>query len=113
MSTRPLTIADAEIRTIYDLLEMMRVRPGMWIGQPSITRLSIFIQGFVSGVRAAHESLEGEAPLFHGFHDWIAARLGRPKNGHGWSDMLLDSTGGNEELAFEKFWQELDAFRAD
>ncbi len=107
-----LKLGDAEIRTIYDLLDLIRVRPGMWIGEPSITRLAIFIEGFRSGIHAAHESLEAETPLFHGFHDWVAARLGRRKNGHGWCDMLLDSTGGNEHAAFEKFWNELDAYRA-
>lgn len=84
----------------------------MWIGEPSITRLAIFIQGFTTGVRAARESLEAESPPFHGFHARVAARLGRRMNGHGWSDMLLEAAEGNERIAFEKFWDELDAFRA-
>jgi len=95
------------------LLDLIRIRPGMWIGEPSITRLAIFIQGFLTGIHAAHESLEAEAPSFRGFHDWVAARLGRRNNGHGWSEMLLDSTGGKEQVAFDKFWEELDAFRAE
>ena len=70
-----------EIRTIYDLLDLIRVRSGMWIGFPSITRLELFIAGFQTGVRAAHASLDQESPPFPGFHDWVAARLGRPKTG--------------------------------
>jgi hypothetical protein len=49
---------------------------------------------------------------FQDFHDWIASRLRRSKNGHGWAEMLLEAASGSEEVAFEKFWLELDAFRA-
>lgn len=106
-----LKLGDTEIGTIFDLLDLIRMRPGMWIGEPSITRLAIFVEGFRSGVLAAHASFDAETPPFQGFHDWVAARLGRQKNGHGWCDMILDSTGGNDQAAFEKLWTELDAFR--
>ncbi len=106
METRPLSISGTEIKTIYDLLDLLRVRPGMWIGYSAITRL----EGFRIGIHAAHASLETETPPFHSFHDWVAARLGRQKNGHGWSSMLLEVCG-DEGAAFERFWIELDAFR--
>jgi hypothetical protein len=110
VTSRPLSIKDAEIRTIYDLLDLLRVRPGMWIGVPSITRLDLFIAGFRVGIHSAHASLEDEAPPFQEFHDWITASIGRHKNGHGWSDMLLEACG-DEQAAFDRFWIELDAFR--
>lgn len=107
---KPLSISNTEIRTIYDLLDLIRVRPGMWIGYLEITRLELFIAGFQTGVLAAHASLDDETPAFQGFHEWVAARLGRTKNGHGWSSMLLEACG-TEHAAFERFWLELDAFR--
>jgi hypothetical protein len=112
MSTEPIRIGAKVIGTIYDLLDLLRERPGMWIGEMSVTRLSIFIQAFQLGVQAAHGSLDKESPPLQDFHDWIAGRLGRSKNGHGWDGMLLDAANGSEEAAFDRFWVELDAFRA-
>ena len=111
MSTPPLNIAGRDLQTIYDLFDLMRERPGMWIGEPSITRLYLFIEGFEMGLRAAQRSFVPETPNFGEFHDWIAARLHRRKNGHGWCDMLLDDANGKEAAAFDRFWIELDAFR--
>ena len=72
----------------------------------------VFIQGFRAGIAAANAALDAEDPPFRDFHDWVAARLHRRKNGHGWSDMLLEACRGNESDALERFWTELDAFRA-
>jgi hypothetical protein len=105
-------IGTTEITTIYDLLDLMRERPGLCIGEASVTRLSVFIEGFKTGVDAAGGALEPESPPFQDFHDWVAARLRRSKNGYGWSSMLLEAAKGDERAAFEQFWVELDAYRA-
>jgi hypothetical protein len=99
-----------EIRTIYDLLDLVRVRPGMWIGHPSVDALQVFLSGFCAGLHAAHASLEQESPCFRDFHGWIAQRLGMRMNGKGWATMLFEACG-TEAAAFERFWTELDAFR--
>ncbi len=104
-----MNIRDRELRTIYDLLDLVCERPGMWIGEPSITRLEVFIIGFGAGVRAAGASLDDEHPRFYDFHAWIAARLNRPVAG-GWRLNLLDECG-SEQAAFDRFWIELDQFR--
>jgi hypothetical protein len=110
---QPSNIQDVEIRTVYGLLDLIRVRPGMWIGVPSVTRLSAFIDGFRTGVRVADYALDAESPPFQRFHDWVAVRHdGRRSNGRGWPEVLLDATERNEETAFNRFWIELDAFRA-
>ena len=108
----PSNIQDVEIRTIYDLLDLIRLRPGMWIGEPSVVRLRAFIDGFRTGVRVADYALKAESPPFQQFHDWVAVRHdGRRSNGRGWPEVLLEATGG-DEAAFDRFWTELDAFRA-
>ena len=107
----PLKLGEQEVQTIYDVLDVLRVRPGMWIGEPSVTRLSSFLAGFSTGLHCAQRSLDQEAPAFASFHDWIAQRLGGRAN-QGWPDMLLEAASGIEAVAFERFWSELDAFRA-
>lgn len=105
-----LSLQNREIKTIYDLLDLVRVRPGMWIGEMSVTRLQVFLSGFSAGIDAARASLENESPPFRGLHQWVADRLGRRMNGHGWASMLVEACG-SEEAAFERFWTELDAYR--
>ncbi|MGE5182476.1 MAG: hypothetical protein ACM31C_10460 [Acidobacteriota bacterium] len=105
-----MKIRDREIRTIYDLLDLVRERPGMWISEPSLSFLDVFLFGFSAGVLAAGASFEPEHPRFHDFHAWIATRLNRKMNGRGWRNLLLDECG-SEPAALERFWIELDAFR--
>ena len=106
-----LELAGQAIRTIYDVLEVVRVRPGMWIGNPSVTSLQVFLSGFRAGIDAAHASLEIETPPFREFHEWIASRLGMRMNGKGWATMLREAHR-SEVAALEQFWLELDAFRS-
>jgi hypothetical protein len=95
------------IVTIYDLLDIVRERPGMWIGSPNIEYLFVWIQGVHAGAHIAGDPLTGGTPDFHG-----SARTGRAASTTGWSAMLLDACGGDTESAFERFWLVLDAFRA-
>jgi hypothetical protein len=93
------------------LLDIVRERPSMWIGSPNIEYLFVWIQGVHAGAHVAGDPLTGGAPDFHGFHGWIAARTGRAESTGGWA-VLLDACGGDTERGFERFWLELDAFRA-
>jgi hypothetical protein len=68
------------IVTIYDLLDIVRERPGMWLGSPNIEYLFVWIQGVHAGAHVAGDPLTGGAPDFHGFHGWIAARTGRAES---------------------------------
>jgi hypothetical protein len=63
----------------------------------------------------ADVSTEPDRPPFSdypGFHGWVAHRLGRTLDGHGWLEMLLDACDGDEEAALDRFWIELEAYRA-
>ena|SRR6185437_9290158 len=101
-----------KIATVYDMLDVVRERPAMWIGNAEVERLHVWIQGFRMGTRIAGDPVTGGEPDFDEFHDWVAARLGVASSGKGWARMLLESAGGDQERAFEEFWHELDAFRA-
>lgn len=100
------------IATIYDMLDVVRVRPGMWIGSADIEVLFVWLQGFNTGIAIAGDPMTSGAPNFGEFDDWVAGRLGRTKNGYSWAMMLTEACGGDPERAFERFWVELDAFRA-
>lgn len=100
-----------EVRTIYDLLDVVRQKPGIFIGESSLTALRGFIDGFRSALESIGSPLEPEEPTFtKGFDDWIAARYGYRESTSGWKKMLLTSAG-EEHAAFERFFVELDAYR--
>ena len=99
-----------EVRSVYELLDVVRQKPGLFIGEPSITALNHFINGFEAGLRSVDNAFDDVEPPFIAFHDWIAARLGFPESTPGWRNMLLEACA-NEASALERFFTELDAFR--
>jgi hypothetical protein len=103
---------DRPVVTIYDMLDIVRERPGMWFGASDIENLFVWIQGFRAGTVVAGDPVTLGDPNFGEFDDWVAGRLGRTKSGYSWAMMLTEACGGDPERAFERFWVELDAFRA-
>ena len=99
-----------EVRSVYDLLDVIRKKPGIFLGERSLTALSHFIGGFEYALLTTENSFDREEPPLRGFHDWIAERLGFEESTLGWKDMLLASVG-DETAAFERFFSELDAYR--
>jgi hypothetical protein len=98
-----------DVWTVYDLIDVIRRKPGLFIDEPSVTGLWHFIHGFRSALHAAGRPLDPEHPPFRGFNDWIASRYGFSSS-LGWKNMLLRSVG-DDESAFERVLTELDAYR--
>jgi len=97
--------------SIYDLLELIRKRPGVLIGEPSIYRLDSMLGGCTAGLgRFRFKLRDGED--FHRFQDWVAWRLGYFESTLGWADMIREKSANDEE-AFSKFYDLLDEFRRE
>ncbi|MEP7120424.1 MAG: VOC family protein [Byssovorax sp.] len=101
-----------EVRSVYDLLDVIRRMPGLFLGERSITALGAHVEGFLSGLQAVGQRLGPEEPPFHDFHAWIAARCGLGASARGWPDILLRAAG-SEDAALTRFFEELDDFRLD
>lgn len=72
---------------LYDLIDKIRRRPGMWIGDPTPIALRQFLVGYQCAMDDA--GIEDVAyPEFHGFHDWIAKRFGYYESTAGWANMI-------------------------
>ncbi|HMJ65357.1 MAG TPA: hypothetical protein VK615_08390 [Candidatus Binatia bacterium] len=97
--------------SIYDLLAHIRRRPGLYIGDPELTRLQSFIIGYECGLGRGGLMPRHEEPEFHGFHDWIARRLGYYESTSGWYKMIRERCVSERE-AFDRFYELLDEFRA-
>jgi len=53
-----------------------------------------------------------QQPDFHGFHDWVAHRLGFAESTSGWCNMIREKSK-SEEDAFEQFFVLLAEFRKE
>jgi hypothetical protein len=97
--------------SIYDLLEQIRRRPGMYIGVRSIIHLHSHLYGYTSGLARVGFALRDQKD-FHRFHDWVARRLGYYSSTPGWANMIRDKSASDEE-AFEQFYILLAEFRSE
>lgn len=121
--SRPLTIGwksgcepavrshDFEVRTVYDVFDVVRKKPGVFLGEPNVHLLQSFVSGFDLALAASGNPLAEESPPFSEFHDWVASRLGLPESTVGWPRML-SSVEETPETAFNRFYDELSQFRA-
>lgn len=78
---------------IYDTIEVVRKRPGMYLGtfgrDPiTIYHMSVFLAGFDFAMYGIGAIDVGE-PEFHGFHEWIKRKFGYGESTAGWSNMIL------------------------
>ena len=95
--------------SIYDLLDSIRKKPGLYIAEPSINRLDSLLAGYTAGLGRVRFALRDEAD-FHRFHDWVAHRLGFGESTSGWCKMILEKSTGEAD-AFKNFYILLDEFR--
>jgi hypothetical protein len=91
-------------KDLYETLDAMRERPGMYIGGAKIT----FIDGFFS----ANNYETHETPSFDGFNDFVGKFYGKYTTA-GWKNLILSDHYGNEEEALTRFYVLLDEFRAE
>lgn len=97
--------------SIYDLLEHIRKRPGMFIVEPSIYRLHCFLDGYTAGLGRVGFALRDEIG-FHRFHDWVARRLGFIGSASGWANMIRKKSASDED-AFMEFYVLLAEFKKE
>ena len=97
--------------SIFDVLEMVRRKPGLYLGGKSIIRLQAFLSGYDSGLGRFHAVLS-RYEEFHPFHDWVANRLGFNNSVPGWCNLILKRSSA-DETAYDQFFVLLDEFKAE
>jgi hypothetical protein len=93
---------------LYEMLDKMRERPGMYLGGTSITLMGAYIDGF----RAANNYETSETPSFDNFNDFVGNFYGKHTTA-GWKNLILADHFGNEIEALTRFYVLLDEYRAD
>jgi len=97
--------------SIYEWLEMIRPKPGLYLGKRSIERLDMLLAGIGFGLGMVGLSLR-DAHDFHRFHDWVAKRLGFYESTSGWCNMIREKSASDEE-ALNQFFVLLNEFRKE
>jgi hypothetical protein len=87
---------------IYEIIDRVRGRPGMFISPISTDALSTFLCGYsVAMVEAGR--CDVAKPRFQGFHDWVQEKFSYGESTAGWSNMILAKELG---LSPDDSWEE-------
>jgi hypothetical protein len=87
------------------LLEVIRERPAMYLGQRSLSALTQYLHGYRMAL-SVHDIQSGFA-LPQDFHDWVAYRLHFYESTSGYTNMILNRVP-EESAALDRFFELLD-----
>lgn len=95
---------------MFDILEKIRTRPGMYIGRASVRDLFMFLVGYKTARRELGiELCELEKDFAEHFHNWVQQRFNVRTN-NSWAKIILLFTR-DEKDAFDCFYKLLDEFK--
>jgi hypothetical protein len=96
---------------LFELLENIKNKPGIYIGKASVTELRMFIVGYrFARSELKIELADAERDFHKNFQPWLQIRL-NVHTSNSWDKILL-FTVIDEKQAFQNFFQLLDEFRA-
>lgn len=107
-----MTRKNLDEMSLYEKLDIVRMRPGMYIGANSVSKLFTFISGFRFALPYGSPKLQSEGHLpFSYFNEYVAARY-NCSGPMGWANILLKVCSDSEEEGLKLFFELLDEFRA-
>jgi hypothetical protein len=96
--------------SLFNLLEKINAKPGLYIGTASITHLRMFIVGYrFARSEMGIDHLEGESDFYKNFQSWLQNRLSI-RTVNAWDKIIL-LTCTDEKAAFDYFFQLLEEFQ--
>ena len=101
-----------KVTNIYEYLNLIHLRPAMYIGEKSLTVLGIFLQGFREGLLLYQNEFDWKnfhSVKFHNFiKDKLDKRIYAPLNG-----FCISLYECDEETAFDMFFAFLEEFKLE
>jgi hypothetical protein len=92
------------------LLDAIRQRPAMYLGERSLYGLEYFLLGYSLALSSYAHGLESGNLLPADFHEWVAYRLGFFESTSGWRKMIVRRVP-DESAALDRFFELLDEHR--
>ena len=96
------------MKYFYDLLYQIKKKPGLYIGNPSIENLYMFLTGYSFARRELNVSPSAEENEFRQFQPWLQKKFNL-KTSQSWSQIILSFTL-NEEDGFKRFFELFEEF---
>jgi hypothetical protein len=94
---------------LFEVLEKIKVRPGMFLGRPSVSDLFMFIVGYeFARSELGVEPTEAEQEFYDEFQPWLQDKLGI-QTVTSWAKLIMLSCH-DESAGFEYFFKLLDEF---
>lgn len=95
--------------TLFELLENIKNKPGLYLGTASITNLRMFILGYrFARSEVGITTTEAESDFHKNFQPWLQNRLSI-RTVNAWDKVIL-LTCIDEKAGFDYFFQLLDEF---
>jgi len=94
---------------LYDLLQKIQAKPGMYIGSPNINDLLIFLCGYQHACEEMGLTETEQETEFAQFQPWLQARFG-VNTSASWARIIL-LYSSDEADAFKNFFELLSEFR--
>ena len=92
--------------TVYDILDELRERPAMFLGNLYVRNPLATLRAFIHGLQFSE--IDGGEPSFWEFNRWVIGYVDEMSNNLPW-DWLEDQRGG--EQGFQDFFTYLDEYR--
>ncbi|WP_414619885.1 hypothetical protein [Calothrix sp. CCY 0018] len=94
----------------FEILEKIRVRPGMYIGRASVSDLFHFLVGFKTALRELDiKSTEDEIDFHREFQPWLQKRY-HVSTSNSWAKIIMLYCGSEKE-GLDSFYKLLDEFK--
>lgn len=106
-----MTHKTPKIYNIYELINLIREKPGMYIGDPKISTMSAFLNGYE--LTSMIHNIEGlnVFPPFWYFNEWAMRTYGWSQSTAGWANIILEENDRDEEKALLVFFDLIDEFK--
>jgi hypothetical protein len=96
--------------TVFELLERIQKRPGMYLGYPSVSDLFVLLNGYeIARSEAGIDLTIAEERFYEEFQPWLQNKLG-VKSVTSWAKLIMLSCH-DEKTGFEMFFKLLDEFQ--
>ncbi|MCL2862334.1 MAG: hypothetical protein FWE22_07995 [Firmicutes bacterium] len=100
---------------LYELLNEIRPRPGMYLGIGSLSRLQAYMGGFFhayNNLKVKQNPKNYILPLpFWFFHEFIKNHYGEIASTAGWCNLILSNNSNDDEKSLEVFFSLIDIYK--
>jgi hypothetical protein len=106
-----MSITTYTIQNSYDLIDLMRTRTAMYLGEYKISAMWSFLEGYNMAIRLNNVAQTPEYPPFWYFHEWAKEKYKWGESTAGWKNIILQENGGDEEKALTVFFEMMTDFQ--